>query len=113
MKPTKMKFYFSHISELDDWLTSKPKFINLRYRWLAVLVVHILNIVTPHKCYMDDATYSKNRTGLRLLKKHWPWRKKGWNYCYPRSKIKAKYDNYIKHKKNLRDLYSGEYYETK
>ena len=75
MKLSEQRFYFSHISELDDWPTTRSKFTYLRHRWLVVMVVHILNILTPHKCYMDDVVYSKNRTGVRLLKKRWPWRK--------------------------------------
>lgn len=75
MKLSKQKFYFSQIPELDKWPTTRGKFIKLRYNWMAVFIVHILNIFTPHKCYIDDVAYSKNRTGLRLLKNHWPWRK--------------------------------------
>jgi len=67
MKLSEMKFYFSHIPELNRWPTTRPKFVKLRYRWLVVFVVHVLNIITPHKCYMDDVAYSKNRTGMRLL----------------------------------------------
>lgn len=75
MKLSEQKFYFSRIPELDCWPTTRSKSVNLKYRWLGVFIVHVLNIFTPHKCYMGDVAYSKNRTGLRLLKKHWPWRK--------------------------------------